>query len=82
LNCAKEFMDNYHGVRKYLVCPLPLPLVQLGRMFVIFYVFTLPFGLLSPELKLQRITSIIIIVLMSKWEKGYYVPCQPYPSVY
>jgi predicted membrane chloride channel (bestrophin family) len=84
LNCAKEFMDNYHGVRKYLVCPLPLPLAQLGRIFVIFYTFTLPFAVLSPELDINYFTSIIIVVLMSKWEKGFDVPCpvMPFGTLY
>ena len=65
LDCVKEFMDSYHGVRKYLTCPLPLPLVQLGRMFVIFYVFTLPFALLSPNLNLKYPQMIALIFLMT-----------------
>ena len=40
LDLVKGFMESYHGVRKYLTCPLPLPLVQLGRIFVIFYVYS------------------------------------------
>lgn len=61
----KEILDSYHGVRKYLTCPLPLPLVQLGRVFVMFYVFTLPFALLSPELNLKYPQMIILIFLMT-----------------
>jgi hypothetical protein len=39
LDLVKDFMTSYHGVRKYLTCPLPLPLIQLGRIFVAFYVY-------------------------------------------
>lgn len=65
MDLVKEFMDSYYGVRKYLTCPLPLPLVQLGRIFVIFYVFTLPFALLSPELNLKYFQMILLIFLMT-----------------
>lgn len=63
LDSVKEFMDAYYGVRKYLTCPLPLPLVQLGRIFVMFYVFTLPFALLSAELNLAYPQMTILICL-------------------
>jgi hypothetical protein len=62
---VKEFMDSYYGVRKYLTCPLPLPLVQLGRIFVVFYVFTLPFALLSEELNLAYSQMTVLICLMT-----------------
>lgn len=65
LDLAKQFMDSYHGVRKYLTCPLPLPLVQLGRIFVIFYVYTLPFALLSPQLNLQYFQMILLTFIMT-----------------
>jgi len=63
LNSVKEFMDAYYGVRKYLTCPLPLPLVQLGRVFVLFFVFTLPFALLSPQLNLAYPQMAMLIFL-------------------
>ncbi|CAB9516660.1 expressed unknown protein [Seminavis robusta] len=65
LNCVKEFMDSYYGVRKYLTCPLPLPLVQLGRVFVLFYIFTMPAALLSPSLNLKYIQMVVLIFLMT-----------------
>lgn len=65
LSAVKDFMDAYYGVRKYLTCPLPLPLVQLGRIFVIFYVFTLPFALLSKELNLAYSQMTALICLMT-----------------
>ena len=65
LQCVQKFMTGYHGVRKYATCPLPLPLVQLGRIFVLFYVFTLPFALLSKELNLMYPQMILLIALMT-----------------
>ena len=62
---VRQFMDSYYGVRKYLTCPLPFPLVQLGRIFVIFYVFTLPFALLSSELNLKYVQMILLTFLMT-----------------
>jgi len=65
LESVKEIMSGYYGIRKYLTCPLPLPLVQLGRIFVLFYVFTLPFALLSPALNLPYSQMTILIGLMT-----------------
>lgn len=62
---VKDFMDSYRGIRKYLVAPLPLPWVQLGRIFVLAYVFTLPFALLSPDLNLAGIQVIFTTFLMT-----------------
>ena len=65
LRCVQDFMTGYHGIRKYATCPLPLPLVQLGRIFVIFYVFTLPFALLNTELNLQYQQMILLTSIMT-----------------
>lgn len=65
LDQVQQFMASYHGIRKYLTCPLPLPLVQLGRIFVMFYVYTLPFALLSPELNLNYLQMIVLIAIMT-----------------
>lgn len=62
---VKDFMDSYRGIRKYLVAPLPLPWVQLGRIFVLAYVFTLPFALLSPDLNLAGIKVIFTTFLVT-----------------
>jgi predicted membrane chloride channel (bestrophin family) len=65
LDRVKAFMDSYRGIRKYLVAPLPLPWVQLGRIFVLAYVFTLPFALLSPDLNLEGVQVIFTTFLMT-----------------
>ncbi|KAG7337738.1 bestrophin, RFP-TM, chloride channel [Nitzschia inconspicua] len=62
---VKDFMNSYRGIRKYLVAPLPLPWVQLGRIFVIAYVFTLPFALLSPDLNLAGVEVILTTFLIT-----------------
>jgi predicted membrane chloride channel (bestrophin family) len=62
---VKDFMDGFRNVRKYLVAPLPLPWVQLGRIFVLAYVFTLPFALLGPGLNLRGSEVVFIVFLMT-----------------
>jgi hypothetical protein len=58
LACVQEFMNSYHGIRKYLT-------TTGGRIFVMFYVFTLPFALLSPELNLQYPQLVVLIFIMT-----------------
>jgi hypothetical protein len=65
LACIKDFISGYRGIRKYLTVPFPLPLVQLSRLFVFAYVFTLPFALLSENLGLKRVQVIMLVVLMT-----------------
>jgi predicted membrane chloride channel (bestrophin family) len=65
MTCIKDFITGYRGIRKYLTAPLPLPLVQLGRIFVFAYVFTLPFALLSADLELKEVQVIMLVVLMT-----------------
>jgi len=65
LTCVHDFMEGYHGIRKYLVAPLPLPLVQLARIFVLVYVYTFPFALLNPQLNLPYTEMIFLTSLMT-----------------
>lgn len=41
------FMNNYYGMAKFLTTPVPFPLIQMARTFLFFYIFTVPFALLS-----------------------------------
>ena len=65
LDRVTTYMTCYHGIRKYLVAPLPLPWVQLGRLFTFAYVFTLPFALLSANLALKGIQVIFLTLIMT-----------------
>jgi predicted membrane chloride channel (bestrophin family) len=65
MDCTTRFMQGYRGIRKYLVAPLPLPWVQLGRIFVLSYVFTLPFALLSPDLNMRGIQNIFLTFIIT-----------------
>jgi hypothetical protein len=65
LYCVKDFMGAYHGIRKNLTSPLPFPLVQMARIFVFFYVFTLPFVILSPGLGLRSFETIVLVFIMT-----------------
>ena len=65
LDRVKDFMNSYRGIRKYLVAPLPLPWVQLGRLFTFAYVFSLPFALLSTDLNLQGAQVVFLTFIMT-----------------
>jgi predicted membrane chloride channel (bestrophin family) len=65
LDTVKDFSDSYRNIRKYLVAPLPLPWVQLGRLFVLAYVFTLPFALLSADLNLKSTQVVFLLVVIT-----------------
>ena len=43
------FMDGYHAICKLLTTPVPFPLIQMTSTFLWFYIFTVPFALLSAD---------------------------------
>lgn len=61
----QAFMQGYRGCRKHETAPTPLPLVQLGRIFIFAYVFSLPFALLDKKLEFKDIQYIILVFLIS-----------------
>lgn len=46
---VNAFMDGYHGIAKLLTTPVPFPLIQMTSTFLFFYIFTVPFALLSAD---------------------------------
>lgn len=46
-NCVDGFVDGYNTCMKLLGTPFPFPLMQMTRIFLLFYIFTVPFALLS-----------------------------------
>lgn len=46
---VNSFMDGYHSITKLLTTPVPFPLIQMTATFMWFYVFTVPFALLSAD---------------------------------
>lgn len=46
---VNAFMDGYHGITKLLTTPVPFPLIQMTSTFLWFYIFTVPFALLSAD---------------------------------
>jgi predicted membrane chloride channel (bestrophin family) len=47
LTFVDSFMTNYYGMTKFLTTPVPFPLIQMAKTFLFFYIFTVPFALLS-----------------------------------
>lgn len=58
----KDFMDGYNGVRKYLTTPFPFPLVNMAQTFLFFYVYTLPFALLTAGCPAIQSVALVFIV--------------------
>jgi predicted membrane chloride channel (bestrophin family) len=43
------YMDGYYGIHKFMTTPVPFPLIQMTSTFLWFYLFTVPFALLSAD---------------------------------
>ena len=39
------FLEGYHGIRVYLNIPLPFAMVQMARVFLFLYIFSMPFAI-------------------------------------
>ena len=44
-----SFMVGYYGLREFITTPPPFPMVQMALVFLLFYVFTIPFVLLTDD---------------------------------
>jgi len=62
LECIKDFMQGYYGLRKYLTIPYPFPLVQMARTFLFLYIYTLPFAVISRFEKLHEAIFVVCII--------------------
>ena len=65
LERVKDYMQGYREYRKILTAPLPLPWVQLARIFVFAYCFTLPFALFDRDLDLGLVQSFFILLIVT-----------------
>lgn len=45
--CVDSFSTAYYGLKRLITTPFPFPLIQMGRTFLFFWVFTLPFALVN-----------------------------------
>jgi len=62
LDFVTQFSNAYHGLRILANTPFPFPLVQMGRTFLAFWVFTLPFALCSAQYELIGLLWCIFFV--------------------
>jgi hypothetical protein len=58
------------STRKFMTTPFPFPLVQMARTFLFFYIYTLPFALLSDtSLPLAHLFVIFMVcIYLVKWQ--------------
>jgi predicted membrane chloride channel (bestrophin family) len=62
LGSVDSYMSGYYGIRKFLTTPFPFPLVQMARTFLFFYVYTVPFALLSdPSIAIVHCIEIFVL---------------------
>lgn len=47
LGTVDSFLKGYYGIRTFITTPVPFPLIQMTRTIVLFYIFTVPFVLLT-----------------------------------
>ena len=59
------FLEGFHGIRVYLNIPLPFSMIQMARIFLVLYVFTMPFAILSADLKLADAQVVLLVFIMS-----------------
>lgn len=59
------FLDGFHGIRVYLNIPLPFSMIQMARIFLVLYVFTMPFAILSADLKLDDVQVVLLVFIMT-----------------
>mmetsp|Transcript_13648 Transcript_13648/g.20783 ORF Transcript_13648/g.20783 Transcript_13648/m.20783 type:complete len:354 (+) Transcript_13648:67-1128(+) len=62
IGAIDSFMGGFYGIRKFLTTPIPFPVVQMARTFLFFYVFTVPFDLLTDKSGLFAHCIIIFIL--------------------
>lgn len=63
MGSVDSFMGGYYGMRKFLTTPFPFPLVQMARTFLFFYVYTVPFALLSDSS--NAVAHCIVIFILT-----------------
>ena len=59
------FMNGFHGIRVYLTVPLPFSMVQMARIFLFLYIFTMPFAILSADLSLRDAEILLLVFIMT-----------------
>ena len=69
------FLEGYHRIRVYLNVPLPFSVVQMARIFLFLSVFTLPFAILSADLKLDDIQVLLLVFIMTYGFMGLELVC-------
>eukprot|EP00547_Thalassionema_nitzschioides_P001606 CAMPEP_0194210332 /NCGR_PEP_ID=MMETSP0156-20130528/8162_1 /TAXON_ID=33649 /ORGANISM="Thalassionema nitzschioides, Strain L26-B" /LENGTH=340 /DNA_ID=CAMNT_0038937661 /DNA_START=51 /DNA_END=1070 /DNA_ORIENTATION=- len=62
IGSVDAFMGGFYGIITFLTTPFPFPVVQMARTFLFFYVFTVPFDLLTDKSGLVAHCIIIFIL--------------------
>ena len=61
INC---FMEGYYGMHKFLTTPAPFPLIQMTATFLFFFLYTVPFALLSDDTRVFTIISHCVVIFI------------------
>lgn len=62
LRCVTEYMSAFHGFRVLVFTPYPFPLVQMTRIFIFFWVFSLPLVLIAQLNSLPHTCILIFFI--------------------
>ena len=70
-----RFLDAFHGIRVYLNIPLPFSMVQMARIFLFLYTFTMPFAILSADLRLGHLQVLLLVFIVTYGFMGIEIVC-------
>lgn len=65
LGFVGEFLHHFHNLRKLIVTPVPFPMVNMSKIFLFLWVFTVPFAVCHYDFKMGTIVPAAIIFLIT-----------------
>ena len=65
LDYVGDFLHNFHNIRKLILTPLPFPLVNMNKIFLFLWVFTVPFAICHFDFHLGTIVPVTMVFLIT-----------------
>ena len=65
LDFVGEFLHHFHTLRKLMVTPVPFPMVNMSKIILFLWVFTVPFAVCHYDFKMGTIVPAAMIFLIT-----------------
>lgn len=66
LDYVGDFLHNFHNIRKLILTPLPFPLVNMSKIFLFLWVFTVPFAICHFDFpNLGTVVPVLMVFLIT-----------------